>query len=212
MQPYAREPEYLTALADGTLKQLNPFTGTEVWTVPGRGNRPLGIAHPDPRPLDPDAVIEDLPVGVQQRVEIIKALANDARYLVFDEPTAVLTPQETDRLFDVMRNMKADGKALVIITHKLHEVMAISDKVPMLLPMATRQTPARAMMALRISPMPVGTATLNHSLAWESSSSGRMPTAMPPASVAPRDAAAMTPPRPPQIPTMPAPASACATA
>ena len=56
MQPYAREPEYLTALADGTLKQLNPFTGTEVWTVPGRGNRPLGIAHPDPRPLDPDAV------------------------------------------------------------------------------------------------------------------------------------------------------------
>ncbi len=56
MQQYAREPEYLTALADGTLKQLNPFTGTEVWTVPGRGNRPLGLAHPDPRPLDSDAV------------------------------------------------------------------------------------------------------------------------------------------------------------
>ncbi len=55
MQPYAREPEYLTELADGTVKQLNPFTGTEVWTVPGRGNRPLGLAHPDPHPLDPDA-------------------------------------------------------------------------------------------------------------------------------------------------------------
>lgn len=54
MQPYVREPEYLTELADGTVKQLNPFTGTEVWTVPGRGNRPLGIAHPDPRPLDPE--------------------------------------------------------------------------------------------------------------------------------------------------------------
>lgn len=53
MQPYAREPEYLTQLADGTLKQLNPFTGTEVWTVPGRGNRPLGLAHHDPAPLDP---------------------------------------------------------------------------------------------------------------------------------------------------------------
>ena len=53
MQPYAREPEYLTQLADGTVKQLNPFTGTEVWTVPGRGNRPLGVAHPDPKPLDP---------------------------------------------------------------------------------------------------------------------------------------------------------------
>lgn len=54
MQPYVREPEYLTELADGTVKQLNPFTGTEVWTVPGRGHRPLGIPHPDPRPLDPE--------------------------------------------------------------------------------------------------------------------------------------------------------------
>ena len=53
MQPYAREPEYLTQLADGTVKQLNPFTGTEVWTVPGRGNRPLGLGYPDPQPLDP---------------------------------------------------------------------------------------------------------------------------------------------------------------
>ena len=55
MDPYSREPEYLTTLVDGTVKQLNPFTGTEVWTVPGRGNRPLGVAHPHPAPLDPDA-------------------------------------------------------------------------------------------------------------------------------------------------------------
>ncbi len=55
MQPFSREPEYLTTLADGTVKQLNPFTGTEVWTVPGRGNRPLGVTHGDPQPLDPDA-------------------------------------------------------------------------------------------------------------------------------------------------------------
>lgn len=55
MQPYSREPEYLTTMADGTVKQLNPFTGTEVWTVAGRGNRPLGLTHADPKPLDPDA-------------------------------------------------------------------------------------------------------------------------------------------------------------
>ncbi|MDO5533515.1 MAG: DUF4921 family protein [Propionibacteriaceae bacterium] len=55
MQPYSREPEYLTTLADGTVKQLNPFTGTEVWTVPGRGNRPLGVGIANPAPLDPDA-------------------------------------------------------------------------------------------------------------------------------------------------------------
>ena len=55
MQPYSREPEYLTTLADGTVKQLNPFTGTEVWTVPGRGNRPLGVGGGNPAPLDPDA-------------------------------------------------------------------------------------------------------------------------------------------------------------
>ena len=55
MQPYMREPEYLTRMADGTVKQLNPFTGTQVWTVAGRGNRPVGIPHPDPKPLDPDA-------------------------------------------------------------------------------------------------------------------------------------------------------------
>ena len=67
-----------------------------------------------------------------QTVEIIKVLYRGADILILDEPTAVLTPQETDRLFDVMRNMKADGKALVIITHKLHEVMDVSDRVAVL--------------------------------------------------------------------------------
>src|SRR5690606_7758504 len=69
--------------------------------------------------LDPDALIEDLPVGVQQRVEIIKALSRDARVLIFDEPTAVLTPQETDELMEIMRQLKAEGTAIVFITHKL---------------------------------------------------------------------------------------------
>ena len=80
-------------------------------------------------PVDPDAVVEDLPVGVQQRVEILKALANDARYLVFDEPTAVLTPQEIDELMAVMKVLRDEGKAIVFITHKLREVRAIADRI-----------------------------------------------------------------------------------
>ncbi len=79
--------------------------------------------------VDPDALVEDLPVGVQQRVEILKALANDAKYLIFDEPTAVLTPQEIDELIEVMRSLRDEGRAIVFITHKLREVRAIADKI-----------------------------------------------------------------------------------
>ncbi len=79
--------------------------------------------------VDPDALVEDLPVGVQQRVEILKALANDARFLIFDEPTAVLTPQEIDELMVVMRSLRDEGKAVVFITHKLREVRAIADTI-----------------------------------------------------------------------------------
>ncbi|MEO5662993.1 MAG: ABC transporter ATP-binding protein [Nocardioides sp.] len=79
--------------------------------------------------VDPDKLVEDLPVGVQQRVEIIKALSRDAQVLVFDEPTAVLTPQETDELMDIMRQLKEAGKAIVFITHKLREVRAVADRI-----------------------------------------------------------------------------------
>jgi simple sugar transport system ATP-binding protein len=79
--------------------------------------------------VNPDAVVEDLPVGVQQRVEIIKALSRDAEVLVFDEPTAVLTPQETDELMEIMRQLKSAGKAIVFITHKLREVREVADKI-----------------------------------------------------------------------------------
>jgi simple sugar transport system ATP-binding protein len=79
--------------------------------------------------VDPDALVEDLPVGVQQRVEILKALANDAKYLIFDEPTAVLTPQEIDELIAVMRSLRDEGRAIVFITHKLREVREIADKI-----------------------------------------------------------------------------------
>jgi ABC-type uncharacterized transport system ATPase subunit len=79
--------------------------------------------------VDPDAIVEDLPVGVQQRVEIIKALSRDARVLVFDEPTAVLTPQETDELIGIMRQLRVAGTAIVFITHKLREVREVGDRI-----------------------------------------------------------------------------------
>jgi simple sugar transport system ATP-binding protein len=79
--------------------------------------------------MDPDAVVEDLPVGVQQRVEIVKALVREVDLLILDEPTAVLTPQETEELLAVMRSLQAAGKSIVFITHKLKEVKAIADRI-----------------------------------------------------------------------------------
>jgi general nucleoside transport system ATP-binding protein len=79
--------------------------------------------------VDPDALVEDLPVGVQQRVEIIKSLARDAKVLVLDEPTAVLTPQETDELMGIMRDLAKSGTSIVFITHKLREVKAVADRI-----------------------------------------------------------------------------------
>jgi simple sugar transport system ATP-binding protein len=79
--------------------------------------------------IDPDALIEDLPVGVQQRVEIIKALIYDAKVLILDEPTAVLTPQETDELLNIMRTLREKGTSIIFITHKLREVKDVADKI-----------------------------------------------------------------------------------
>jgi len=79
--------------------------------------------------VDPDAVVEDLPVGVQQRVEIVKALYRNANILVLDEPTAVLTPQEVEDLFRIMRQLKERGVSIIFITHKLKEVLEIADMI-----------------------------------------------------------------------------------
>ncbi len=79
--------------------------------------------------VDPDAYVEDLPVGVQQRVEIIKALLRDASILILDEPTAVLTPGETEDLFQIMRQLRESGRSIVFISHKLREVQAIADNI-----------------------------------------------------------------------------------
>ena len=87
------------------------------------------LSHEHGLDIDPDAIIEDLPVGIQQRVEIIKALYRRAKILVLDEPTAVLTPQEVEELFDIMRGLTKRGVSIIFITHKLKEVLAISDRI-----------------------------------------------------------------------------------
>jgi len=79
--------------------------------------------------VDPDAIIEELPVGLQQRVEILKALYRGAEILILDEPTGVLTPAEADHLFRILKQLKDQGKTVVLITHKLREIMAITDTV-----------------------------------------------------------------------------------
>jgi len=82
--------------------------------------------------VDPAATVADLSVGEQQRVEILKLLYRDARVLILDEPSAVLTPQEVDDLFEVLRRLVAEGRTAILITHKLHEVMAICDRATVL--------------------------------------------------------------------------------
>ena len=79
--------------------------------------------------VDPDALVGDLPVGLQQRVEILKALLRGARILILDEPTGVLTPDETDRLFDILRSLRDAGTTILLITHKLREIMEVCDAV-----------------------------------------------------------------------------------
>jgi simple sugar transport system ATP-binding protein len=96
--------------------------------------------------VDPDALTGTLPIGVQQRVEILKLLYRDARLLILDEPTAVLTPPEKDRLFTVLRGLRAEGRSIIIVTHKLHEILDLADRVTVmrdgcvLTTLATRDT------------------------------------------------------------------------
>lgn len=82
--------------------------------------------------VDPKAVIDDISVGQQQRVEILKTLYSDSDIIILDEPTAVLTPQEIDELMDIIRKLKAEGKTIVLITHKLKEIMAVADRCTVL--------------------------------------------------------------------------------
>ena len=82
--------------------------------------------------IDPDAIIEDISVGMQQRTEILKMLYRDNEILIFDEPTAVLTPQEIEELLQIMKNLAAEGKSILFITHKLNEIVAVADRCSVL--------------------------------------------------------------------------------
>jgi simple sugar transport system ATP-binding protein len=79
--------------------------------------------------VDPEAMVEDIPVGIQQRVEIIKVLLRKAQYVIFDEPTSVLTPQEVDGFFRIARGLKEDGKGIIFISHKLKEALELADRI-----------------------------------------------------------------------------------
>ncbi|HLO33085.1 MAG TPA: ABC transporter ATP-binding protein [Anaerolineales bacterium] len=88
-----------------------------------------GLSHQYGLDVDPNAIVGDLPVGVQQRVEIVKALYRNANILILDEPTAVLTPQEAEDLFHIMRELTKKGVSIIFITHKLKEVLAVADRI-----------------------------------------------------------------------------------
>lgn len=114
-------------VALGEEAQGNPFVDLELTR-----KRILDLSKATGLHIDPDARVEQLSVGDQQRVEIIKALLRGVNVLIMDEPTSVLTPQEADELFVVLRKLAEEGKTIIFITHKLREVMAISDRITVL--------------------------------------------------------------------------------
>ncbi len=141
-----RSPKEAIALGIGMVSQhfalVPTLTVTENVIMGTTSGLPLNLerAHGDVEaaaqrykiPVDPRARIGDLSVGQRQRVEILKALYRKVRVLIMDEPTAVLVPQEVDSLFESLRNLRADGLSVIFISHKLHEVMAITDNITVL--------------------------------------------------------------------------------
>ena len=95
----------------------------------GVANRVRELSHQYGLDVDPDAYVSDLSVGEQQRVEIVKALYRNSEILILDEPTAVLTPQEADDLFRIMRELAARGVSIIFITHKLKEVLSVANRI-----------------------------------------------------------------------------------
>jgi general nucleoside transport system ATP-binding protein len=154
-----KDPNAAIAIGIGMVHQhfmlVENFTVLENVMLGAEGSQILnkGIAHARAElkrleteyemEVDPDAVIEELPVGIQQRVEILKALYRKADILILDEPTGVLTPSEADHLFRILGQLKEQGKTVILITHKLREIMAITDEVSVMRRgemVATRET------------------------------------------------------------------------
>jgi simple sugar transport system ATP-binding protein len=119
-------------VAENVILGLEPLKGLD-WIDKRRANGLVReVSERYNMAVDPDAMVEDIPVGVQQRVEIIKVLVRDARYIIFDEPTAVLTPQEVEEFFGIVRGLKRDGKGVIFISHKLNEALEIADRIVVL--------------------------------------------------------------------------------
>ncbi len=141
-----RSPKDAFALGIGMIHQhfklVNVFSATENIILGIKEKGRFNVAESEKKvraiadtygfEIDPKKKIYDMSVSEKQTVEIIKVLYRGANILILDEPTAVLTPQETEKLFNVLRKMRNDGKCIIIITHKLHEVMALSDRVAVL--------------------------------------------------------------------------------
>ena len=141
-----RSPKDAFALGIGMIHQhfklVNVFSATENIILGIKEKGRFSVAESEKKvraiadtygfEIDPKKKIYDMSVSEKQTVEIIKVLYRGANILILDEPTAVLTPQETEKLFNVLRKMRNDGKCIIIITHKLHEVMALSDRVAVL--------------------------------------------------------------------------------
>ena len=116
---------------DNIILGAEPMNGVVVNRAAAR-KRVLELSERYGLKVDPDALVEDISVGMQQRVEILKMLYRDNEILIFDEPTAVLTPQEIDELMDIMRGFREEGKSILFITHKLAEIKAVADRCSVL--------------------------------------------------------------------------------
>jgi ABC-type uncharacterized transport system ATPase subunit len=116
-------------VAENILLGLEPMSGPIFIDRKAAGRRIVELGRRFGFEIDPDARVGSLSVGWQQRVEILKALYRNTRILVLDEPTAVLTPQETEEIFAVLRNLAAEGHSIVFISHKLYEVLEIADRI-----------------------------------------------------------------------------------
>jgi simple sugar transport system ATP-binding protein len=119
-------------VAENVILGLEPLKGLDWIDKRGADDLVTEVSDRYNLAVDPEAMVEDIPVGVQQRVEIIKVLVRDARYIIFDEPTAVLTPQEVEEFFEIVRGLKRDGKGVIFISHKLNEALEIADRIVVL--------------------------------------------------------------------------------
>ena len=116
-------------VSENVILGLEPVLGPGWINKKDADSTVVELSHKYDLAVDPDAMVEDIPVGTQQRVEIIKVLLRKAEYVIFDEPTSVLTPQEVEGFFGILNGLKDDGKGVIFISHKLKEALEIADRI-----------------------------------------------------------------------------------